>query len=132
MSSSSAFNTTEKLAFHSYKQVSGSGRGNGDGTGPARIAHLPSVVQINLDNVYHTPELSSSWYGSDNILDKWFGSVESKLEERMVRRPNKKLGVSADAMLNANVFECEMYTYIPKRTSQRMIIDTIQVNDHRL
>jgi pimeloyl-ACP methyl ester carboxylesterase len=84
MSSSSASNATEKLAFHSYKQVSGSGRGNGDGIVPTRIAHLPGAVQINLDNVYHTPELSSSWYGSDNILDKWLGSVESKLEARMV------------------------------------------------
>ena len=84
MSSTCASNTTEKLAFHSYKQVSGSGRGNGDGIVPTRIAHLPGAVQINLDNVYHTPELSSSsWYGSDDILDQWFGSVTNQLEERM-------------------------------------------------
>ena len=70
----------QKIAHWSYLQVSGKGRGCGDGIVPVSIAHLEGAIQINLEKVFHAAELHSSWYGSDGILDEWFGSVSRILE----------------------------------------------------
>jgi hypothetical protein len=73
----------KKLAYWSYYQVSGNGKGGGDGIVPSSFAHLEGAIQINLEKVFHTAGLSSasSWYGSDHILDLWFGSVTKILEQ---------------------------------------------------
>ena len=98
-SSTSASTMKHRLAYHSYKQVSGEGKLVGDGIVPTGTAHLDGAdAQINLDNVYHAPELvsksskdgntnndcdSEAWYGSDNILDEWFRPVLGVLEQRL-------------------------------------------------
>ena len=91
--------TLEEWAYHSYQLVSGRGKGAGDGIVPIRAAHLSGATQINLSDVVHSTLLVPSslsslkpskrsmskqeqeqehkchWYGSDVIVDQWFGTV---------------------------------------------------------
>ena len=75
----------KKLAYHSYKSVSGKGVANGDGIIPVSVAHLEGALQLNLDKVFHAAELSvaGSWYGSDGIVDQWHGCIMRLLENLM-------------------------------------------------
>ena len=72
----------KKLAYHSYKSVSGKGVASGDGIIPVSVAHLEGALQINLDKVFHAAELSvaGSWYGSDGIVDQWHSCILTLLE----------------------------------------------------
>lgn len=70
-----------RVAFTSYKAVSGIGDIIGDGVVPLEWAHLEGAKQITLDGVVHsineagTTIPSNRWYGSEDVIDRWLPIV---------------------------------------------------------
>jgi pimeloyl-ACP methyl ester carboxylesterase len=66
-----------RVAYTSYKAVSGIGNTIGDGVVPLDWAHLEGAKQITLDGVVHsineagTTIPSNRWYGSEDVIDRW-------------------------------------------------------------
>jgi pimeloyl-ACP methyl ester carboxylesterase len=70
-----------EFAFKSYRMVTGTtGHTQGDGIVPVQAAHLEGAHQINLRNVFHSPHIDKSWYGSDNIVDQWYDAVMNQFQ----------------------------------------------------
>jgi hypothetical protein len=74
------------LASQSYGMVAGKEQRDADGDGivPIGSAHIDGATQINITNIVHAGHLivdsvSQVWYGSDVIIDKWFGEVLESL-----------------------------------------------------
>ena len=57
---------------------------DGDGIIPICSAHLDGAIQVNIENTRHAALLiadsvGSAWYGSDIVVNKWFGEVLDQL-----------------------------------------------------
>lgn len=93
-----------KVAYTSYKAVSGIGNTVGDGVVPLDWAHLEGARQITLDGVVHsineagTTIPSNRWYGSEDVIDRWLPIV---LEEAGLVKGSK--GASSSFSI-ANIF----------------------------
>lgn len=65
----------ERLAFRLYESLSGSGREWGDGLVPLPCALLPGSEQVVLDGVGHAPVRGGPWYGSANVVRRWWPAL---------------------------------------------------------
>lgn len=66
----------QRLAAWLYGHLSGSGEVPGDGLVPVASALLEGAEQHVLDGVYHAPVFGSPWYGSPEIIDRWWCEPE--------------------------------------------------------
>lgn len=48
----------------------------GDGVVPLESAHLDGAKQITLQNVFHSINAPTAWYGSEGCVDMWLRKVE--------------------------------------------------------
>lgn len=62
----------QRVAAWLYGHLSGNGEVEGDGLVPAASALLEGAEQHVLDGVYHAPVFGSPWYGSPEIVDRWW------------------------------------------------------------
>jgi hypothetical protein len=65
----------ERVAHLLYRSVMGTAAGAGtagDGLVPVAAAGLEGARQVVLDGAVHGPSAGGSWYGSDDALDVWW------------------------------------------------------------
>jgi hypothetical protein len=73
----------QNYAYGSYSLVNGlpSDGEVGDGVVPLSSMHLKDAVQLTLPNVYHSINAPNNlWYGGDDVIDKWLGTVEREVK----------------------------------------------------
>jgi pimeloyl-ACP methyl ester carboxylesterase len=81
-----------RVAFSSYKAVSGNGNLIGDGVVPIPWTQLEGSKQVVLKNVLHsineagTTKPTDRWYGSENVVDRWLPAV---LEEANINKKKR-------------------------------------------
>jgi len=63
---------SERVAFGVYKDICADGDVWGDGIVPISSALLPGSEQIILDGVSHYAILGQPWYGSEDVIQKWW------------------------------------------------------------
>lgn len=62
----------ERWAYYAYERLSGSGHVWGDGLVPISSALLRGSQQIVLEDVGHVAGLSGSWYGTAEVVPRWW------------------------------------------------------------
>jgi len=62
----------EKRAARIYAKISGESRAWGDGVVPLSSAVLPGTEPIILDGVGHSPLSGGEWYGSPDVVSRWW------------------------------------------------------------
>jgi len=73
--------SANRVAYTSYKAVSGNGNLLGDGVVPLQWTQLAGAKQLTLDNVLHsineagTTFPTDRWYGSEEVIDRWLPTV---------------------------------------------------------
>mmetsp|Transcript_63890 Transcript_63890/g.71522 ORF Transcript_63890/g.71522 Transcript_63890/m.71522 type:complete len:455 (-) Transcript_63890:101-1465(-) len=73
--------SANRVAYTSYKAVSGNGNLLGDGVVPLQWTQLAGAKQLTLDNVLHsineagTTFPTDRWYGSEAVIDRWLPTV---------------------------------------------------------
>jgi triacylglycerol esterase/lipase EstA (alpha/beta hydrolase family) len=63
------------LAYSSYQLTCGQGDCWGDGITPIAAAHLDGATNLIFENVRHSPRSGGLWYGSEQIVKQWAGSI---------------------------------------------------------
>jgi pimeloyl-ACP methyl ester carboxylesterase len=61
-----------RLAYFSYRGISGRGDAWGDGIVPIRAAWLDRAQQIVLEGVNHYVGFGRPWYGSPEVIPQWW------------------------------------------------------------
>ena len=59
------------FTYNSYQLTCGEGACWGDGITPIAAAHLDNAQNLVLENVYHSPQLRTMWYGSPEVVEEW-------------------------------------------------------------
>ena len=72
ISGSRCGNSRQRRAGWFYDHLSGHGDLWGDGLVPVEAALLEGAEEIVLDGVYHAPVFGTPWYGSPEIIQRWF------------------------------------------------------------
>eukprot|EP00440_Ansanella_granifera_P012563 gb/GFBE01013651.1/.p1 GENE.gb/GFBE01013651.1/~~gb/GFBE01013651.1/.p1 ORF type:complete len:302 (+),score=48.85 gb/GFBE01013651.1/:1-906(+) len=67
--------TAEREAWISYERLVGRGDVPGDGIVPLEHAHLEGATQITLPGVRHSIGTPETWYGAEDVIDKWLPQV---------------------------------------------------------
>ena len=62
----------QRAAYGAYRKLGGEGATWGDGFVPIDVALLPGSGTVVLDDVGHGPVLSRPWYGSPDIVRRWW------------------------------------------------------------
>ncbi len=62
----------QRWAYRYYQQISGEGGGWGDGLVPVSSALLQGAQAIVLDDVSHFQGFGEAWYGSEDIISRWW------------------------------------------------------------
>jgi pimeloyl-ACP methyl ester carboxylesterase len=88
--------TAAEFAYSSYQAVCGQGDAVGDGVVPLSHGHLNSTsagnsgsIQLTLDNVFHSINVPSSWYGSSTIISSWHGEMMREIQRALVGKMEK-------------------------------------------
>ena len=68
---------SERKAYAIYKTIGGQGGVRGDGIVPVESALLPAANPIELDNVVHFAVSGHSWYGSPEVVSRWWPMTPS-------------------------------------------------------
>jgi len=63
---------SERKAYAIYKTIGGQGGVRGDGIVPVESALLPAADPIELDNVVHFAISGQAWYGSPEVVSRWW------------------------------------------------------------
>jgi pimeloyl-ACP methyl ester carboxylesterase len=63
---------SERFAFKVYKDIGKDGDVWGDGIVPVSSALIPGSEQITLDGVSHHTAVGRPWYGSEDVIQKWW------------------------------------------------------------
>ena len=63
----------ERTAFALYRRLCGNGATWGDGLVPLCGALLPGSRTVVIDGVGHAPGRKRPWYGTDEIVRRWWG-----------------------------------------------------------
>ena len=83
--------TITGLAYNSYEAVCGDGTVTGDGIVPLCAAHLDNALQLTLDNVFHSINAPSDWYGSNKVLDRWHQKMLDQIDRSVPGKASKPL-----------------------------------------
>lgn len=70
----------ERLAYHTYRRISGRGDEWGDGLVPTSAALLCNAQPITLDGVAHFTMFGDVWYGSERIVPLWWKASQEQYE----------------------------------------------------
>ena len=62
----------QRAAYAAYRKLGGEGATWGDGLVPVDVALLPGAGAVVFDDVGHGPVLSRPWYGSPEIVRRWW------------------------------------------------------------
>jgi pimeloyl-ACP methyl ester carboxylesterase len=62
----------ERMAYRTYRSISGRGDEWGDGLVPTSAALLRGARHITLDGVAHFAIFGADWYGSESIIPLWW------------------------------------------------------------
>lgn len=62
----------QRAAYAVYRRLGGEGARWGDGLVPVDIALLPGARPVILDGVAHAPGRARPWYGSADVVRRWF------------------------------------------------------------
>ena len=62
----------QRAAYAAYRKLGGEGATWGDGLVPIDVALLPGAGTVVLDDVGHGPVLSRPWYGTPEIVRRWW------------------------------------------------------------
>lgn len=54
---------------------------------PLAFAHLEGAQQITLDGVFHSIDKPEEWYGAEEVVDSWLGTVVKELRPTAVTKP---------------------------------------------
>jgi pimeloyl-ACP methyl ester carboxylesterase len=65
----------QRAAHSAYRTLSGYGAVWGDGLVPVSVALLPGAGAVVLDDVGHGPVLSRPWYGTAEIVRRWWAAA---------------------------------------------------------
>jgi len=65
----------QRAAYSVYRKLSGDGAAWGDGLVPTGVALLPGAGAVMLDGVGHGPVLSRPWYGTAEIVRRWWAAA---------------------------------------------------------
>lgn len=68
---------SERKAYAIYKTIGGQGEVWGDGIVPVTSALLPGADTIVLENTGHFSSLGQAWYGSQDIVSRWWTMIQS-------------------------------------------------------
>tara|TARA_Y100001968_G_scaffold328372_1_gene375407 strand:+ start:788 stop:1489 length:702 start_codon:yes stop_codon:yes gene_type:complete len=66
---------TRLTAKYSYNSISGLENDCGDGLVPLSSSLLKDSKQIIMDGVSHGQIFGESWYGSEDVIEKWWGEL---------------------------------------------------------
>lgn len=67
----------ERFAYRVYKEICGDGQTWGDGIVPVSSALLPGSHHIVLPGVSHYSLLGEPWYGSPEVLPRWWEPISA-------------------------------------------------------
>jgi pimeloyl-ACP methyl ester carboxylesterase len=70
----------ERMAYRTYRSISGRGDEWGDGLIPVSGALLHGAQRVTLDGVAHFSMLSDVWYGSETIVPLWWKASQEQYE----------------------------------------------------
>jgi pimeloyl-ACP methyl ester carboxylesterase len=70
----------ERIAYRTYRGISGRGNEWGDGLVPTSAALLRDAQHITLDGVAHFSMLGDVWYGSETIVPLWWKTSQEQYE----------------------------------------------------
>jgi pimeloyl-ACP methyl ester carboxylesterase len=62
----------ERQVYHFYRQIAGDGNAWGDGLVPLSSQLLDGAQQIVLDGVSHFTGFGGPWYGSPEVIPRWW------------------------------------------------------------
>jgi len=64
-----------RLLYSIYEEVCGDGTAWGDGLVPVESALLPGSEQVVLDGISHFSMILPPWYGSPEVVERWWGEI---------------------------------------------------------
>jgi pimeloyl-ACP methyl ester carboxylesterase len=68
----------QRHAYRVYRGIVGDGNVWGDGLIPVTSALLSGAQQITLDDVGHFAGFGASWYGTPEVIERWWSLVTGK------------------------------------------------------
>ena len=77
----------ERMAYRTYRSISGHGDEWGDGLVPASAALLRGAHHIKLDGVAHFAIFGDDWYGSESIIPLWWQTSQEQHEHAASSHP---------------------------------------------
>jgi len=77
----------ERMAYRTYRSISGRGDEWGDGLVPASAALLRGAQHITLDGVAHFAMFGDMWYGSETIVPLWWTASQEQDEHATSHPP---------------------------------------------
>lgn len=67
----------ERHVYAFYEDIGGKGAAWGDGLIPVALALLDGAQQITLEGVSHFTGFGGPWYGTAEVIPRWWNGVES-------------------------------------------------------
>ena len=77
----------ERMAYRTYRSISGQGNEWGDGLVPTSAALLRGARHITLDGVAHFAIFGDDWYGSESIIPLWWQRSQEQDEHAASSHP---------------------------------------------
>jgi pimeloyl-ACP methyl ester carboxylesterase len=77
----------ERMAYRTYRSISGHGDEWGDGVVPVSAALLRGARYITLDGVAHFSVFGDQWYGSETIVPLWWQMSQEQDERAAYSHP---------------------------------------------
>jgi pimeloyl-ACP methyl ester carboxylesterase len=77
----------ERMAYRTYRSISGRGNEWGDGLVPVSAALLRNARHITLPGVAHYSVFGSEWYGSESIIPLWWQASQEHDERAASSHP---------------------------------------------
>ncbi len=78
----------ERMAYRTYRSISGQGDEWGDGLVPISAALLHGAYHIILDGVAHFSIFGDLWYGSETIVPLWWALSQEQHDQAILLHPN--------------------------------------------
>ena len=77
----------ERMAYRTYRSISGRGDEWGDGLVPTSAALLRNAQHITLEGVAHFSIFGDVWYGSEAIIPLWWQTSQEQDEHAASSHP---------------------------------------------
>jgi pimeloyl-ACP methyl ester carboxylesterase len=68
----------ERATYAVYRKLRGAGATWGDGLVPVDVALLPGATPVVLDGVGHGPMLGRPWYGTADVVRRWWAAASEE------------------------------------------------------